>query len=502
MARNVAFSQYLSLKEEAALAAQCFAKNYRQDFGEDQYDVVQFGKQFNNMFTSQKTLGDYTHTQFGEMSLGWSKNQFCADNAARMDPVIRSVIRGFEELQMSHFAAYVFEWKIIPATSAPVLFLTLDGFSEPKTYTLMYGGESVTYFFKAERSAKNASVLVYAGGKWTPAMELFKSLIGSTHMSEDEMTRNQSRWYLTNGKQFDFKNLPKELRLMIYEFHFSKEIRPYSWRNGKRTKVVHKKDYYGPTTLLQVSSQVRAEARPIFFSVSPVIFESLDTFRLFTLRIRTDILKKIKNIDIQLSHSEYCWLFGAPTAKIPPREPDKMAYSLLYVSSLTLTMPHPFEMRTFRGFWDDRNGYYSGTKFIGCQRAAVNTILGAARPFVQHLSSKTLRIKGCCKRDQVDWFFRTLDEIRGEDGFAEPLAYPETRKKEIKREWLESVLKSGGDGPGIPHEKLLERFSCHCNPRCCVSPTVPFYVEDIPVEEYEEGEAQDDHEIKDMYSAP
>lgn len=201
----------------------------------------------------------------------------------------------------------------------------------------------------------------------------------------------QGRWWVANGKKFPLLDLPPEVREIIYGYVWGDYIEPYPNSKARKLPALTRRALAERTPyrdLLLTCRLINEEASNILFMYTPFLVEHYGIMGPLTSRIQQRV--RIRQLELALSHDDFMRLFRKDTLRssgvvIPGGSREALALRRMKLSRIQLVIQPP-SFTTASGVFDG-----------ACQKAAVEWILRAARPFIR---GHPVRLDGYIKTSQ------------------------------------------------------------------------------------------------------
>lgn len=323
------------------------------------------------------------------------------------------------------------------------------------------------------RLIRGAYTQVWLCQSWQP-LSAYLAEVDTTRKfpfhSQTELDR-QDYWWRTNGKTFDFKDLPGELRNQIYDIHLPSVVEPFPSHRSRNVRVVPRFDH-PPTALFKTDKQVKDEASDRFYKTSPFLIQHCTIFRK-TLNNR-DLRDRLHHLRLDMTHDELLTLFcftpmGTNTFKFVKHQFRK----LNNLESLELHIKPPSKANEMS--WLDG----------ACQKTFVDILMKAAWPslkglpviitgYVKHSQMKVLKAQFTTERESY-LSFKALAHSNHRDG---SLRAYDNFLADLKAEDDGGVRLDGSEAPDSTEDTtgaawsnmsldgLREAVHCSCKTPC------------------------------------
>jgi len=152
------------------------------------------------------------------------------------DPVLGTIIKGIKKLNQNHIGIADLNIRVLASTNSPPIWPSQSCLSahDIKFYTLFINNEEFPSTMPVRIIPRTApltmeKIWVRVNHKWQPISEWLLENQSKRHEQGGwPALQAQYNWWYKNGKTFPFLELPKELRLVIYEHLVGHEIYPLS----------------------------------------------------------------------------------------------------------------------------------------------------------------------------------------------------------------------------------------------------------------------------------
>lgn len=282
-----------------------------------------------------------------------------------------------------------------------------------------------------EQPAKSLSVRLFNGtievlfcNTWQPVSAYLNEVnTEPTYaLSPERAWDAQFRWWKTNGKKFNFMDLPGELRNKIYDNIIGPVVRPFPADRSRKRSLVYTPDL----AITRLNRTVRKEANHRLFST--VVFV-LENNRLTQRLLHNTICTSVRHLTLALSHSEYFSLFGL--------NPDRIDLSIRH--SRVLSHLRDMDLTTLQIHFAPPSKIAEKFWLEGaCQKSVIEHTLEAAWASIK---GHPLELTGSVNRRQKDKFESRSRKARKEFEAWKALKLAATGEPGSLREYDEYLKK-------------------------------------------------------------
>jgi len=419
----------------------------------------------------------------------WKRMHACSTE--HLSTMLRAAIyHEIDEYRLQTYQTFGMGVLVSPAPSKDLNFYSPG--PEPMELTIPFLGKFTVGYrqyefapYHGETPARTMRVRLHLGGiqvhfcgAWQPVAAYLDEVgTGSTERFDAEVaSTRQSEWWKVNGKTFDLKGLPAELRELVYGHVLPFVVQPHprhKCRGLSRLVVATKHTM----ALMRANKQIRDEMKHVLYSTKTFVIQH---YVIMTKTVCNNLLQQhINRLTLSFSNSGYLDLFH-------------------FDQDSSITLPHPLvypELREMR--LKTFEFHIAAPSHIGeiedaCQIAAVDLILSVAWPSIK---GHPVKISGWVKDSQkerieslandmkvpFDEWARLKKSLTAEDGaslsqYDAFMVWTEGEEQGGVRldgkswdDWEEKPELGLGLVPTLKTSTLEHHLQCRCPTTCCAS---------------------------------